>query len=32
VWFDFAVTHDRARVTEAALLLLGRLGRGRPTA
>jgi len=26
VWFDFAVTHDRARVTEAALLLLERLG------
>ncbi|KGM16707.1 hypothetical protein N867_17055 [Actinotalea fermentans ATCC 43279 = JCM 9966 = DSM 3133] len=25
VWFDFAVTHDRARVTEAALLLLERL-------
>lgn len=24
-WFDFAVTHDRARVTEAALLLLERL-------
>lgn len=30
VWFDFAVTHDRARVTEAALLLLERLSvRGR---
>lgn len=29
VWFDFAVTHDRARVTEAALLLLERLGPGR---
>lgn len=28
VWFDFAVTHDRARVTEAALLLLDRLGPG----
>ncbi len=28
VWFDFAVTHDRARVTEAALLLLERLGSG----
>lgn len=27
-WFDFAVTHDRARVTEAALLLLERLGSG----
>lgn len=26
VWFDFAVTHDRARVTAAALLLLERLG------
>lgn len=28
VWFDFAVTHDRSRVTEAALLLLERLGSG----
>ena len=25
-WFDFAVTHDRARVTEAALRLIERLG------
>lgn len=25
VWFDFAVTHDRQRVTETALLLLERL-------
>lgn len=32
VWFDFAVTHDRARVTEAALLLLERLGPARPLA
>ena len=24
-WFDFAVTHDRARVAEAALLLMARL-------
>ncbi len=25
-WFDFAVTHDRARVTDAALRLMARLG------
>lgn len=30
VWFDFAVTHDRARVTQAALLLLDRLGPEKP--
>ncbi len=25
-WFDFAVTHERARVTDAALLMMARLG------
>ena len=27
-WFDFAVTHDRERVAEAALMLMARLGTG----